>query len=221
MTTNQLALRPVTADLWETASHAPFPGLTTHAYLWTGGPAGNVLFYSPGTDDQFDELERHGGVAEQYLSHRDEAGPMLVALARRFGTRVHAPAVEIRDIGRHHQPDVVFSEPGSDALGVEIVPTPGHSPGSTCFVVAGASGRYLFTGDTLYRSEDGSWTAGLLPGLSDAVALDRSLELLGGLEPDLVISSAFTGESAFQRFAGDEWRSCIALARQGLAAAAR
>ncbi len=37
-------MRQVLADLWETGTDSPFPGLTTHAYLWTSG---NRLFYSP------------------------------------------------------------------------------------------------------------------------------------------------------------------------------
>ena len=35
-------MRQIRSDLWETRVDSPFPGLTTHAYLWTGGPDGNV-----------------------------------------------------------------------------------------------------------------------------------------------------------------------------------
>ena len=70
-------MRPIRADLWETRVDNPYPGLTTHAYLWTGGADGNVLFYGTQTDADFDQLEALGGVAHHYLSHRDEAGPML------------------------------------------------------------------------------------------------------------------------------------------------
>lgn len=65
----------------------PGAGLTTHAYLWAAAPAGNILFYSVATGQDLDELERLGGVSHQYLSHRDEAGPMLAEVARRFGAR--------------------------------------------------------------------------------------------------------------------------------------
>ena len=38
-----------------------------------------------------------------------------------------------------------------DTNDVEVLPTPGHSPGSTCYVVTGVGGeRYLFTGDTIF-----------------------------------------------------------------------
>lgn len=209
-------LRRVAEDLWETSIDRPFPGLTTHAYLWTAAPAGNVLFYSVATDAQFDELDDLGGVAHQYLSHRDEAGPMLGALARRFGSRLHAPGVEANEIGRHRTPDVQFGTPGRDSNLVEILPTPGHSPGSTCFLVDGADGRYLFTGDTIHPSSEHEWTAGFLPGLSDAAALADSLSALRDLEPDLVILSASTGDAAVQAFSGDEWSRCVDAARRKL-----
>jgi len=39
-------LTKIDDDLYQTRMDSPFPGLTTHAYLWRR-PAGNVLFYSP------------------------------------------------------------------------------------------------------------------------------------------------------------------------------
>ena len=80
-------MKQVLEDLWETQTDSPFPGLTTHAYLWTPK---NVLFYSTATDAQFDELGELGGVKDQYLSHRDEAGPMLKRIAERFRSTLHA-----------------------------------------------------------------------------------------------------------------------------------
>src|SRR5689334_10459679 len=99
-------MRQIRADLWETSIDRPFPGLTTHAYLWTGGDFGNVLFYNTQTDRDFDEFETLGGVTHQYLSHRDEAGPMLRSIQDRFGARLHAPATELLEIGMHAHVDV-------------------------------------------------------------------------------------------------------------------
>lgn len=45
MTMQTSNVRQIRSDLWETRTDSPFPGLTTHAYLWTR-PAGNVLFYT-------------------------------------------------------------------------------------------------------------------------------------------------------------------------------
>lgn len=213
-------MKQVLPDLWETQTDSPFPGLTTHAYLWTGGPDGNVLFYSTATDADFDRIEELGGIAHQYLSHRDEAGPMLAQISRRFGARLHAPAVEAIDIAEHAPIAEPLAGGGVDGNGVEVIPTPGHTPGSTCYLVPGADGRrYLFTGDTVFRGADGTWSAGYLP-FSQADALDRSLARLAELHPDAVISSAFAGDSAVHEVQGC-WPGAVAEARAGLAAAVR
>lgn len=214
-------MRPIRSDLWETKVDSPFPGLTTHAYLWTGGPAGNVLFYAPQTDTEFDDIAALGGVDQHYLSHRDEAGPMLAQVAERFGARLHAPAAELDEIGRHAHVDVPLATRHVDGNGVEVIPTPGHSPGSTCYLVPGANGRqYLFTGDTMFMGDDGTWAAGYIPPISDAESLAASLRVLAPLRPDLIISSAFAGDGAVHVSTGAQWSDSVAQARSKLADAA-
>jgi hydroxyacylglutathione hydrolase len=200
-------------DLWQTRTESPFPGLTTHAYVWRG-PRGNVLFYSPASEADFDAIEELGGVIAQYLSHLDEAGPMLARVADRFGSRLHAPAQELDAIGRHAHVDVpVEARRRVDENGVEAIPTPGHSDGSTCYLVAGAGGEtYLFTGDTMFPTGDGTWSTFLVPGRGSAAQLRSSLELLGTLRPDMVISSAFGGDTAVENLSDGRWQECVAEA---------
>lgn len=212
-------MKQVLSDLHETRTDSAFPGLTTHAYLWT---AAGVLFYSPATDADFDALDTLGGVTHQYLSHRDEAGPMLARIAARFGSTLHAPAGDVADVSRHHHVDVPVTGRYTDANGIEIIPTPGHSPGSVCYLVPGAEGRYLFTGDTLFRIE-GHWRAGYIESFhtpADAATIAESLRTLAELSPDVVISSAFHGE-AVHRVEPGHWRGHIAHAIAGLPTAAR
>lgn len=198
-------LRRIRADLYETATDSPFPGLTTHAYLWTR-PTGNVLFYSPASDAQFDAFAAAGGIAHQYLSHQDEAGPMLAALAARFGSRLHAPAVEAEQITRHAGIDVPVAGRGVDSVGVEVIPTPGHTPGSTSYLVSGSAGQtYLFTGDTLFPRGDGTWGTFVIPGIGDVDAMRSSLRLLATLTPDVVLASAFAGDAGYQEMTGRQW----------------
>lgn len=197
----------IRTDLWETRTDTPFPGLTTHAYLWTpGGP--NALFYCPAGDVDFAALDSLGGVDDQYLSHQDEAGPMLARIAERFGSRLHAPAAERETIQRHTPIDVPLSTRHIDDRGVEVIPTPGHSPGSTSYLVEGAQGRYLFTGDTMFVAADGRWSTFVIPGIGDAAAMADSLHLLASLRPDVVISSAY-GARAVTFLDKGAWPACV------------
>jgi glyoxylase-like metal-dependent hydrolase (beta-lactamase superfamily II) len=68
------------------------------------------------------------------------------------------------DLVRHRSGDVV--EVG--AIGIELIHTPGHTPGSQCFFV---DGRYLVSGDTLFLEGCGRTD---LPG-GDAAKLYDSL----------------------------------------------
>ncbi|MEO3759306.1 MBL fold metallo-hydrolase [Mycobacterium sp. B14F4] len=203
-------LTRIREDLWQTRLDTPFPGLTTHAYLWRG-PKGNVLFYSPATDADFAAIDALGGVHAQYLSHLDEAGPNLARIADRFGRRLHAPAAEVADIAKHGSVDVPV-EPVrhvDDNL-VEVLPTPGHSNGSTSYLVTGVDGqKYLFTGDTMFPTGDGTWSTFLVPGRGDAAALRRSVDLLGSVEPDVVVASAFGGEVAFEEVDRGRWSEIV------------
>jgi hydroxyacylglutathione hydrolase len=210
-------MRQIRADLWETSSERSYPGITTHAYLWTGGDTGNVLFYSTETDDAFGEFDALGGVAHQYLSHLREAGPMLRSISERYDSQLHAPAAELLDIGMHAHVDVPVGSRHVDRNGIEVIPTPGHSPGSTCYLVPGAYGQsYLFTGDTIMQDPDGNWIPGYIPSLSEARALSRSLQVLAGLQPDLVITSAFPGESGVHVPGARRWAQCVEQARERL-----
>jgi hydroxyacylglutathione hydrolase len=214
-------LTRIREDLWETRVDSPFPGLTTHAYLWTPPSGRNVLFYSTLGDGDWDEIADLGGIADQYLSHQDEAGPSLARIAARFGSRLHAPAADEAHIRRFAEPDTWFDTRHTDAGGVEVIPTPGHTPGSTSFVVPGAGGRrYLFTGDTVYPTAEGGWAAGNLP-FSDPDRLAESLGLIAGLEPDLVVSSAFGGDTAAHPMRRGEWPDRVREAIAGIHPPAR
>lgn len=200
------SLRQIADDLYETRTDSPFPGLTTHAYLWTR-PEGNLLLYSPASDADFDAIDSLGGVAHQYLSHEDEAGPNLTAIKQRFGSQLHVPAAETATIGKHALIDVeIAAVRHIDDNGIDIIPTPGHSPGSTSYLVTGSAGQtYLFTGDTVFPSGNGRWATYVDKEGGDPGALTNSLKLLATLRPGLVISSAFGGPTAVEEVSAHDW----------------
>jgi len=203
-------LTKIRDDLFQTRMDSPFPGLTTHAYLWRRR-AGNVLFYCPVGDSDFDAIAELGGVSAQYLSHLDEAGPNLARIAERFGRRLHAPTAELEAIGKHGRVDVALDAVRYiDSNDVEVLPTPGHSPGSTCYLVTGAGGeRYLFTGDTIFPTAIGTWSTFVVPGRGDHAAMRDSIKLLGSVDPDVVISSAFGGETAIETVDAARWSEIV------------
>jgi hydroxyacylglutathione hydrolase len=208
-------MNQIQRDLWETATESPFPGLTTHAYLLVR-ELGNVLFYNTGNTQEIEAMAQLGGVAYQFLSHQDEVGDSLMLIRERFGAKLGGHQRERDRFARMCTPDILFERREMYLGNIEVIPTPGHSPGSTCFLVRSPLGkRYLFTGDTLYHSDEG-WRAGYLAGYSDPNLLSESLELLATLDPDLVLSSAFQGATGYQAMERGEWSAHVQRARANM-----
>jgi len=212
-------MKRIQDDVWETTVEKPFPGLTTHAYLLIRD-GGNVLFYNTSHRDDIDIFAALGGVAFQLLSHRDELGDSIAVIRQRYGARLAGHIREQDEFSRIQPPDILFDKREVILGNIEVIPSPGHSPGSTCFLASPANGkRYLFTGDTIYRGEDGSWQAGFIPGYSkaeDRETLADSLRLLQTLQPHLVFSSAFGGSEGFQEMFPADWRGHVERALEGL-----
>lgn len=110
----------------------------------------------------------------------------LTALLERVSVPVHAHREEASLITRVTglQPDAVVAHYGGDrvsvgAVEVELLHTPGHTPGSQCFLVDGM----LVAGDTLFLDGCGRTD---LPG-SDPADMYESLQRLAGLPGGTVI----------------------------------
>lgn len=201
-------MREIQPDLWETEVENPFPGLYTHAYLLVR-EGGNILFYNTSHDDEFERMVTLGGVAYQFLSHWDELGESVRTIASRFGAKLGGHRRERSEISAYREPDILFDRREVLLGNIEIIPTPGHSPGSTCFFVRSPHGkRYLFTGDTLWLNRAGVLSAALLQG-SNLKEYIESLATLRELEPDLVISSATDGGSGVREIRAREWPKIV------------
>jgi len=133
-----------------------------------------------------------GALATHY--HPDHIGgsmmgitiPGIADLLERQGMKVHVqrPEAELvkktagvsdEDLAVHDPGDVV--EVGD--VEIELIHTPGHTPGSQCFLVRGS----LVAGDTLFLEGCGRTD---LPG-SDAGQMYESLQTLGQLPDDTVV----------------------------------
>ena len=112
--------------------------------------AGNLLVDSPRfTGALAGPIAAAGGIDHVLLTHRDD-----VADARRWADRFGA-RVWIHADDAQAAPFATDRLEGTDevevAAGVVAVPTPGHTRGSTVFLV---DGRYLFSGDSLAWSHE-------------------------------------------------------------------
>lgn len=112
-------------------------------------PAGLLMIDSPRWSPQLaTAIERMGGLAGIFLTHRDD-----IADAARWAERFHAPRwIHARDADAH--PAAEHWIEGDDPLeilpGATAIPTPGHTAGSWCLHHA----DHLFTGDHLWWSRN-------------------------------------------------------------------
>lgn len=212
-------MKQIYPDLWETESYSPFAGLKTHAYLLTRDD-GNVLFYNTGHSHEVRAMAGLGGVARQYLSHEDELGDTMNEIAEQYGSQLYGHAAEAEKFSQVREPDRTFSARETHLGNIEVIPTPGHSPGSTSFLVRSPTGKkYLFTGDTLFLDDRKEWVAGYITSVhteADRPVLAQSLRLLRELQPDVVIGSAYTGTEAFEAVTPESWQQKVDRALEKL-----
>jgi len=190
-------MKKIKEDLIQTAA---FKGgyVASHAYLLKH-ENGNILFYNTDDSASLDLIEMEGGFAYQVLSHRDESGPNLSKLKKRFGSKLVASEMEAPFLSI--DVDVMLSDPMSsfsDAhKDVVVLHTPGHTNGSLCFYYKSpvTDLLYLFTGDTLWKNGN-AWNTFLFPGIGSRDDLNLSLsKKLRTLNPNVVIGSAFSGST--------------------------
>jgi glyoxylase-like metal-dependent hydrolase (beta-lactamase superfamily II) len=176
-----LAETPVPGLLASPSTPLSFaPGERVRSYVLERDDGAVVVYGGDlrGLEDGLDAL----GVSRHYLGHWHEAGfasgdvgaPLFVHAADEAETeqRLHVRA----SFSRRHTLDNDF----------EVIPIPGHTPGSTAYLWDSGRERVLFTGDSLYvDGTTGEWVGALLES-SDRDSYLESLELLRGLEFDVL-----------------------------------
>lgn len=206
-------MKQLAPDLWQTSKRTLFEGVHSHAYLLTR-PEGNLLIYNLGEDQQedLDAIDQLGGVDLQVLSHRDESSPAICQIRERFSSRLayhEADAHAIRDVA---EADVFVNADCAEPVldGIDVLHTPGHTPGSICLRYESPHGKsYLFTGDTIVLSA-GGWATGVYPEIEgDAGDLVESLTQLRDRGADLVIGSAFGGDTGYVEISDEQWREAV------------
>lgn len=152
-------------------------------------PQGNVIVYnSPGIQSSADDIELLGGATRLVMNHAHEGmyGGPGIDVPVFVGDRDRADAAQSVPIAgtfvdRHMIDD-----------DLEVIPTPGHTPGSTSYLWDNGQHRFLFTGDSLWL-ENGEWAAVVL-GSSDRTAILESLAVLRGLTFDVLVPWVSLGD---------------------------
>ena len=135
-----------------------FGSFRVSAYLLLR-PEGNLLIYSSKKIEQyFPFIEEKGGLRATFITHVHEASPYCNIIANHFGIPFYSPQLESHETSKLCSVDKTYSGDLQYDNTFEIISTPGHTVGSSCFIwTAPDEKRLLFTGDNLYPSGGESW----------------------------------------------------------------
>jgi len=187
----------------------PFSSFKFNAYLLIR-PEGNVLMYGPGKniEQYYEFIASKGGIKRVFISHRDEASQNCTKVAKHFKAQVYCPQVEEEEITKKCPVDKTFSGDQIVDKTLEIIFTPGHSPGSSCFLWKAPDGkRILFTGDNVVLREDG-WGVYIMDA-SNLPTTIKSMQKLRNLEVDVVCPGGYSGEHAYEEVTHGRWKQII------------
>ena len=160
------------------------PGIHIRSFLLRRD-AGDLLVY--GTP----AIPAGGDPVRQYLGHEHET--MFVGEERTAPRVIHEAD---RSAAAQRAPiDDSFSARELVDGDFELVPIPGHTPGSAAFLWDSGAHRFLFTADTVML-DHGEWVGALL-GSSDRDAYLESLALLRELDFDVLVPWAATAGEPF------------------------
>lgn len=140
-----------------------------------------VIFHSGRIDEAADDIRALGGAERVLMNHEHES----------LGGQTHFDAPYYI-----HQDD---KEAVTDTLQIagtfkdreqlyddlEVIPAPGHTPGTTLYLWDNGEHRYLFTGDFLCYEGD-EWRTVVLPS-SDREQSIKSLEMIRDLDFDALV----------------------------------
>jgi glyoxylase-like metal-dependent hydrolase (beta-lactamase superfamily II) len=185
-----------------TPDRLPFAQATEIRAFLLRRDAGNLLVYStPSLADDASTINELGGVARHYLGHWHEAQFGHAEVASRFGGPLFCHEKDEPPASKSRPVDGTFTKRHRLDADFEVIPMPGHTPGSTAYLWDTGQHRCLFTADTVYL-RDGEWVAALLPDSSDRDAYIASLGLLRELDFDVLVPWAASHGRPFHAMTG-------------------
>lgn len=198
-------------DLWVSTPEFPpgerDPELMMHGFLLRLS-RGNVLISRVETLEDHNIIQDLGGIFRHYLTHWHEAGPGTRLLQQRFNSALYCHNRALGPVSTYAEADDTFNQAEVHCGSLHVVPTPGHTPGSTTYLYASPYGKtYLFVGDTISLSHD-RWVTVLVPE-SNEVELKKTLEFYRALRPDVVLMGTTRGHLSWQEVTMREWLALL------------
>jgi hypothetical protein len=143
---------------------------------------GNLIIYNaPGLASVAGEIRDRGGASGQFVSHGHEAMFDHVEV----GAPIFVHELDRAEAARSMPVEKSFAERYKVDAHFEVIPVPGHTPGSTAFLWDDGKHRFLFTGDSIWI-DHGAWAAVLLdPGERDSYL--GSLATMRELQFDVLV----------------------------------
>jgi hypothetical protein len=145
-------------------------------------PAGNMVVYnSPGIDAAAADIAKLGAPSRLLINHAHEA----MYGTPELGMPIWAHRDDRAEIGNSLAVSGQFDSRQMIDDDLEVIPTPGHTAGTTSYLWDNGEHRFLFTGDFIWI-EDGEWKAVVLdPTLRHAYL--RSLAIVRDLDFDVLV----------------------------------
>ncbi|MGX0911486.1 MBL fold metallo-hydrolase [Staphylococcus caprae] len=140
-----------------------------------------VIFHSGRIDEAADDIRALGGADRVLMNHEHES----------LGGQTHfdAPYYIHQDDKEAVTDTLQIAETFKDCEqlydDLEVIPAPGHTPGTTLYLWDNGEHRYLFTGDFLCYEGD-EWRTVVLPS-SDREQSIKSLEMIRDLDFDALV----------------------------------
>jgi len=210
-------MKQIYPDLWITEPEHPLtelPDLLMCAYLLVR-PTGNVLFCRSEHHADHLQIKERGGITHQFLTHIHEAAPGLARIKDTLGSQLVCHRLAEYIVSRFCPVDITFDTRHVSLGDIEVIPSPGHTAGSSCFRFKSPHGKtYLFAGDTVFPSR-GGWEAIVLDDGNKA-DLKESLAMLRSVEADVVLCGAAVADVPFRAVSRAEWHGILDQATRSL-----
>ncbi|CCG87031.1 MBL fold metallo-hydrolase [Erwinia piriflorinigrans] len=198
-------------DLWICTPEATVnkiePELMMHGFLLQH-LRGNILISRVENPLDHDAIADRGGIIRHYLTHWHEAGPATRQIQQRFNSALYCHARALGHVSRYAEADATFTTAEVHCGSFHVVPTPGHTPGSSSFLYASPYGKtYLFVGDTVTLSHH-RWVT-VRAAESNEHDLHQTLNFYRALRPDVILMSSTVGHQGWQEVDLRKWLALL------------